>query len=498
MLKTQNNAIKQAMIDNWIKCENSFSYFLFNFWHTQDNKRKTIRKFERWAYLERLAHELQYETGNIIINKPRQMAISNLLAAYCAWRILFFRNWQIPMISKAGESAFDHTTQSFGGKIVFGVERLPGHLRQTLSITFAPKRILNEAYNSGVMMYNSGDDSATGGSGAEGILDEAARLPHADMIMTAIAPSVQRLILNSTFNGDSEDQVYYSIWADIAGQGAGWKHVALGYYDNPEHNEQTYQDECAKLGYDKRKIASELDCNPSMSISGKMFAYEDEIHIEKLSDDEIKFDLENNCLYTGHDIGYSDGHAYVLGYLKVINNIYNLYCYKDYYETEKTYKDISKQFKEDSAVYPHKYQQNIADPTADHAPQGQMRTESMFSKFALEGVTLIGGSNDHNLAIITINTILTEVRVHIHPDCKHLLKALAQAHYPTDRSGRVTDYSKWVHDKNSHILCAFSYLVLALAQRIGRPYRVITAPKHNIYGDKIKKKIIDEEIVGIN
>ena len=482
--------IPKKILNDYVQCENSFAYFLFEFCITQDNKAQLEHKFPRWKYIENFAYELQYCKSNIIINKCRQAGCSWILAAYALWRVLFFDNWNIPMISKVGESAFDSTTQSFGGKVVWLHSKLPIHLKQTLRITMVPKKIINERNGSGLHMYNSAEDSGRGGSGAEFIGDEAAFFLNAEMVLASIAPSVGRMILNSTFNGDNVEQPYYKTWIDKSN---GWKRVEIDYYDNPEHTQETYEEECRKMNYDKRRIAQELDRNPSLSMAGKMFEFESVKHVYNLPEELLRNEILNNCVYSGHDIGYGDGHAYVLTILRNINGVNHLYVYKDYYKTEQTPKEITKQFKADVAIYPHRYQQDIADPTA--ISKGQDGGASMFNKFALEGLNFIKGSNDHNMAIIVINTMLKEGTLHLHGNCKWLAEALAQAHHPTDRTGRVTDYTTWTHDKYSHVLCAFSYVVLAVYGRIGRKLPAKNTIERNSYGEIVNVK--EEEKLGL-
>ena len=438
------------------------------------------RRIPKWKYIENLADKLSKSIKNLIINKCRQMAISWVLAAYALWRILYFDNWNIAMVSKVGEAAFDKTTQSFGGKVKWLWEHLPAHLKQKLEITYMPKKILNSTNGSGLHMYNASDDAGRGGSCQEFIGDELAFFPHADLIIKAVAPSVQRIIGNSTFNGDDEEQYYYKTWISLDND---WDRIEIDYYDNPEHNAKTYEEECKKLNYDKYAIAQELDRNPSASISGKIFSFEGNSNLVELNDAMIERDLENNCIFSGHDLGFGDGHAYVMGYLKDLLTFPRFYIFKDYYLTRQTPPDISLQFKKDLLLYAHKSELHVADPTGDNKQQDG--SESMFKIFDRLYVHFMPGKNDPRAIINTIETMLLEKTLIIHPRCKKLIDAIIHAQYPTDISGRVKDYTKFVHNKYSHLLMALGYVLMQVIGRVGRP--VFTKPKKevNAYGEPI-------------
>ena len=480
-MPTIEMTVERAMKDA-LDCIDSFLHFLFTFCITQDNKSRTERRFPKWDYIVNLAYKLSHNMTNLIINKCRQMAVSWVLAAYALWRILYFDNWNIAMVSKVGESAFDKTTQSFGGKVVWLWDHLPDHLKQTLDITYMPKKILNPANGSGLHMYNASDDAGRGGSCQEFIGDEAAFFPHADLIIKSVAPSVNRLILNSTFNGDDEEQFYYKTWNS---KDNGWDRMEIDYYDNPEHTEETYNAECQKLDYDKQKIAQELDRNPSASIAGKIFSFDGSTNLVELNDAVIERDLENNCIFSGHDIGFGDGHAYVAGYLKDLVTFPRFYIFKDYYETRKTPPEIALQFKKDLLLYKHKSEQHIADPSGDN--KGQDGGESMFKKFARPPLSIyfLPGKNDPRTIINTIETMLVEKTLIIHPRCKKLIEAIIHAQYPTDHSGRVRDYSRFVHNKYSHILMALGYVLMEIIGRVGRPVLKKAKRELNAYGEPV-------------
>ncbi len=479
-------------IKEYAHCRENFWYFLTAYCRTQDNKDNKVKLFPKFPYAEKVANKLQFsflpETvtpENIAINKCRQMAVSWLLSAYSLWRITFFENWNIPMISKVGESAFDGTPQSFGGKVIFIWEHLPGFLKEQFRVTMIPKKIVNPALGSGLHMFNATDDAGRGGSGTEFIGDEAAFWEHAELILSAIAPSVKRMILNSTFNGDNPDQPYYAVWSN---KNNGWAHLEIDYFDHPEHTKETYDAECVKLNNDKQRIAQELDRNPSASLSGKMFEYDREKHVEELPEGLLRAELLGTCAYSGHDIGYTDGHAYILAYLRKIQDEYHLYVYNCYYQTGKGMKDITADYKKDAAQYPHAHQQDFADPTIWNKKQEDEGASTTALDFSRLGLTFIKSSNDHRTAIIEINQLLHDCTIHFHPRCEWLLKALAYAHYPCDRTGRITDYDTWVHDKYSHVLCALSYVVLQVFSRIGR--RVSSNKQNNetnAYGELIRQ-----------
>ena len=81
--------------------------------------------------------------------------------------------------------------------------------------------------------------------------------------------------------------------------------------------------------------------------------------------------------------------------------------------------------------------------------------------------------------------MLVEKTLIIHPRCKKLINAIVHAQYPTDHSGRVRDYSKFVHNKYSHILMALGYVLMAIIGRVGRPIPAKARKEVSAYGDPV-------------
>lgn len=174
----------------------------------------------------------------LIILKARQLGISWICCSYALWLVLFHPGKVVIAFSKAEKEAIELLR-----RIQALYERLPDWMREEL-----PQQIKNNtgelAWSNGSRITSSaaGQDSGRSFTASLVILDEAAFLPFANKIFTALKPTIDgggQLIVLSTANGLGN--LYHLLWTRAEAKINDFKAIFLPWWARPGRTRDWYE-----------------------------------------------------------------------------------------------------------------------------------------------------------------------------------------------------------------------------------------------------------------
>jgi hypothetical protein len=274
---------KQFWASEFIKCAESFEYFLGKYYKTYNPEAKEISSLPvQYEFVKEVINELNYtdmeNQNGLIILKSRQMMVSNIGMARCLWKILFSTMpYKMGVITRVAEQCFS-TSDSLFGRIEFAYEHLPIQLKQTLKFNKKPMMITNANNGSQIIGYTTTRNSGRGSTLDEYWLDEAAALGSlAEGILASIAPATQRLYIVSTPKGKN---YFYYMWTKALKGESRLKPLKLHWSRHPGRDQKWYERKTAELTSVVK--AQEYDLSFEESQNGKVF------RLELIKDDKDK------------------------------------------------------------------------------------------------------------------------------------------------------------------------------------------------------------------
>jgi hypothetical protein len=228
------------------------------------------------------------ERRDIIAEKTRQMTCSWMTCACLLWDVWtpLHREWPAMIMSRAQElvdDGGDHSTvDSLLGKMRYIYERLPEEFKFNIAFTF--NRVVNKDTGSFIRGKSSTSQAGRGGTYLRAVQDEAAFIPNSEDTFSAIRPGVPRgLVMVSTPNGKGNN--YYRMrslnnspwsiirmhWRDHPGRACGQDCPHPESDDWQDHRGCWYYRACEELGFDKVRIARELNISYEESVGGRAF-----------------------------------------------------------------------------------------------------------------------------------------------------------------------------------------------------------------------------------
>ena len=208
-----------------------------------------LLKFER-AILN-LFHENKFS----IVKKSRQMHLTTLAAAYCAWCMLFKTDYSIGVVSdKISNSSViiekvRIILQNFSNSIFHWEDDFVKNNKNEIRLkngcsikSFTPK---NAGIGYQIRMY---------------ILDECA-FYSLDNLFKIILPTINalkdtKLIAYSTPNGDNDFKV---LWENSINKESNFENLSVNWKDNPnQNNDEWFDRTCKMLGNDEKTIKQEI------------------------------------------------------------------------------------------------------------------------------------------------------------------------------------------------------------------------------------------------
>ena len=265
-------------------------FFLFDY-------QKEINEKLKWA--EDFGGDVE-----ILIDKPRGMGITWLIAAIFFHKWLFTPNWTAFMLSRT-EKEVDDGTASPGNSIFSKIRWIIAHLpKWTLPEGYKPKgekgtatdsslKIINPVLGSGI--FGSSTNSNAGRSRRYSVvfIDECFAIDHFTETIRSLTSVARILICVSTTKASREAKEFKN---KIEKDG---NYISLDWRDHPWKDEEWYQQQLAKAEFDP-EVMKEIDKGYSVSEKEQ---YYPQVKFSKL----IKIQYNPNLpIYCGLDFGKGD------------------------------------------------------------------------------------------------------------------------------------------------------------------------------------------------
>lgn len=254
--KQPNNITQEFILQECIRCRKDPKYFIHNYCYITHPVRGKIKFEEAYEFQDDLL-DIFAENRFSIINKSRQMGISTIVIAYCAWLMLFFKYKEIVLLSIKSE-----VTKELIERIQFLFDSLPPWLKpnkKAKGATFNKTSITLAETGSSIKATSTTTSVGRSFSASLLIMDEAAFIRGIKTIWTSVYPILSTggdAIVLSTPNGATD---WFCDMFTKAKQGLN-KFVAieLPYYLKPEFDEAWARE--TKANMTKRQFRQEHEC----------------------------------------------------------------------------------------------------------------------------------------------------------------------------------------------------------------------------------------------
>lgn len=239
--------------EEFIKCARDPVYFLETYGKVK-HPLKGIVPFKLYDFQRDTLHEICTHRHNIIL-KARQLGLSTLMAGRVAHLMIFQPNREILVVAiKQGVAI------NFIKKVKVFMRYLPDFLKPKFSTDNQQSVFL--ANGSSCTASTSSDDAGRSEALSLLILDEAAFIRNIEELWTAVYPTLSTggaVIALSTPNG--QGNWFHKTYKDAENGLNDFKAIKLMWDLHPERDEKWYNDTYKNMGYDKRKMAQEHECD---------------------------------------------------------------------------------------------------------------------------------------------------------------------------------------------------------------------------------------------
>lgn len=287
-------ATEEELLKEIYKCGKNPAYFINSYCKINHPQRGLV-SFKTWEFQDKLLDDYVDYDMNIIL-KSRQLGISTLTAAYCAWLMLFHRSKNIIVVA---------TQFSVAQNLVIKVKEIIKNLEQTspFLLELANIDIDNRTsfkLSNGSQIKAFATNQTVGRSEAASlvVLDEAAHIEGLDELWTALEPTMAaggRCIALSSPNGHGN--WFYNNYKSAEQGNSDFHPTKLMWWVHPERG-PLFKDakgnitsdwwEKVKKKTSRRQRAQEYEC--AFNASGEtVIDPEDIMHIEENTIEEPKF-----------------------------------------------------------------------------------------------------------------------------------------------------------------------------------------------------------------
>lgn len=242
---------KKEILEEIVKCGKNPIYFIDNYARIVHPVKGSIL-FKLFPFQREVLEDFIDYRFNII-NKARQLGLSTLVAAYCAWFMLFHKDKSILVMATQFATAANLTKKV--KKIIMG---LPPWLRIS---DFTTDNAVAFELKNGSSIKASSTSITAGRSEALSLLiiDEAAHVENCEELWTSLYPTIStggRCIAVSTPNGAAG--WFYRKFIDAEAGINDFHHNRLMWDIHPERNEEWFANETRNMS--QKQIAQELLC----------------------------------------------------------------------------------------------------------------------------------------------------------------------------------------------------------------------------------------------
>lgn len=259
---------KQNIKREILACGKDPVYFIKTYVKIQHPVRGLI-PFTTFDYQEELLRDLQQHRFNVIL-KARQLGISEIVAAYALWMILFRKDKNIIVMASKLETA-----KNIIRKVRTAIKKLPSWL--VLSDQVGDSVLTVELTNgSRIKAITSASDAGRSEAVSLLIADEAAFIEKFDELWTGLYPTVSaggRAIVMSTPNGVGNK--FHQLYEDAANKDNEFHATKLMWWRHPERisdieddpyrpgfkTSSWFRNEIKSSNMSSKEIAQELECS---------------------------------------------------------------------------------------------------------------------------------------------------------------------------------------------------------------------------------------------
>lgn len=243
---------KKDLVKEIVSCGKDPKYFIKNYCKIT-HPDKGLISFKTWDFQEQLLDDY-VNNRKIIINKSRQLGISTLTAAYCAWLMLFHREKNIMIIATKFEVAGNLVKKV---KNIF--KNLPSFFNQLATITTDNRTSFILSNGSQIKASPTNIDAGRSEALSLLVVDEAAHVENFNEIWTALAPTMAlggRCIALSSPNGVGN--WFHKTFINAEKNLNEFYAVTLPWDVHPERDQEWFERE--KKGWSSREFAQEYLC----------------------------------------------------------------------------------------------------------------------------------------------------------------------------------------------------------------------------------------------
>jgi len=210
------------------KCAESVEYFIENFCKVEHPQAGLI-DFKLFKY-QRAALDIYKNHIYCIYKKTRQAGVSTLTGAYALWYAMFHTYKKVLIVSKRDDDAKEFLRKNV--KVVY--ENLPEWMREIFHKADSAWNEHTVEFSSGssIRSLTSAPDTLRSNSASLVILDEAAFMPHMDLMWTAGQPTLMhggKVIVISTTNGVGN--WYWAKWMDAQAKQNDFATIEINWWD---------------------------------------------------------------------------------------------------------------------------------------------------------------------------------------------------------------------------------------------------------------------------
>lgn len=243
---------KQRQIKEIIKCGKNPVHF-FNKHVKIQHPIKGAIPFNTYAFQDDCVKEFNEHRFNIIL-KSRQLGLSTITAAYCAWLAIFHKDKSILVIATKLSVA-----QNFIRKVKFIIKSMPKWLLLP-GIINNNKQAIEFSNGSTVKAIPTSDDAGRSEALSLLVVDEAAFVRNFDTLWTGLYPTLStggRAIVLSTPNGVGGQ--YYDLWRQAENNENIFNPIKLPWDVHPDRDDKWFDEETKNMS--RQQIAQELLCD---------------------------------------------------------------------------------------------------------------------------------------------------------------------------------------------------------------------------------------------
>lgn len=284
----------EKYITEYLKCKKDFNYFCSNYIYLELGGGDVLfNPYDKQIDLIDCINKNKH----VIITKSRQIGISTIVQAYCAWLVCFYKNVVVGVISKDGPESTD-----FARTIRGMIEKIPSWF----GASFVKNTERSFILSNGSKLYTSPvaptapDKTLRGKAITFLIIDEAAFIKYLDDAWTAIVPALSTnqtnarkvgipygtVILSTPNKTVGVGKWYYSKWTSARNGDSIFTPFVIHWSEIKElaDDPDWYNTQCQMLDNDQKKIQQELELK-FVSTEGTFFPEET---IQKLQENKVE------------------------------------------------------------------------------------------------------------------------------------------------------------------------------------------------------------------